>query len=699
MAKERVQVQGLGDVAPGITPTIQRAGQYSVAQLRAAPVQAPRSKLLDLAEALGTGQQLLQQYGQAAEQEAQLFEEELARKSPEEVQAMLKKTEGELDKQVRRGAMGWLTSPLNQKRKLRAVGQASSRLLMEQVYNRLDNPQAGDEDLSTSEVISLVQQEFVSGNEALSGSMFAQEGLQEAVNPQILPLVRQYDAQKNRLAKGETAFGTTSVFYDLAKEGNNLGDYDAATSRALLGAWENLSAFSAAEQRDLFGKVLDNLARNGMEEKADSLLEWAKQNLKIGTAKLTDLEVDSFETRITSLAEAAEKLADRERADKVELKSSEFRVAYNDLQRTGTGTFNGQEYTDLVSLTQAAEQAPEFDDDVVGKADLQEQIDTIVKTDVDPVTMFVNQIYSNPFARDAIFGGIQEIDRVFDATLSSSEFDTEVALSDPEILRIKSDYRSQYQDSLNQELRRIAQLPEGRDPRRSSQLVAEFITTEKERISREMDRKLQIRLDRMKEREEKTQVRVTETSKAPEPSIFDDTQDEFENTVQANNVVLNREAPIEERRKALKFFRNVNLNNLSGIAAGTSVKAEGFKTTDPLTGIVITFQPKRYSKEEQEQALQHYMQGAALSTEFTKQEVLDNGVTSHGVRFDIKQIDPARVRLLTDDEINEVKDITDLKSTNKTFLKVKELAKKLGADDVFEVITKQQRLLKALADL
>ena len=106
-----------------------------------------------------------------------------------------------------------------------------------------------------------------------------------------------------------------------------------------------------------------------------------------------------------------------------------------------------------------------------------------------------------------------------------------------------------------------------------------------------------------------------------------------------------------------------------------------------------------YKPKEQEQALQNYMQGAALSTEFTKQEVIDNGVTSHGVRFDIKQIDPARVRLLTDEEIAEVKDITDLKSTNKTFLKVKELAKKLGADDVFEVITKQQRLLKALADL
>jgi hypothetical protein len=612
---------------------------------------------------------------------------------------MLKQTEGELDKQVRRGAMGWLTSPLNQKRKLRAVGQASSRLLMERVYNRLDNPQAGDEDLSTSEVISLVQQEFVSGNEALSGSMFAQEGLQEAVNPQILPLVRQYDAQKNRIAKGETAFGTTSVFYDIAKEGNNLGDYDDATSQALLGAWENLSAFSAAEQRDLFGKVLDNLARNGMEEKADSLLLWAQSNLKIGTAKLTDLEVDSFETRITSLAEAAEKLEDRERADQVELKAAEFRVAHNDLQRTGTGTFNGQEYTDLVSLQQAAEQAPEFDGDIKGKADLQEKIDTIVKTDVDPVTMYANEIFKNPISYGAIRRGEQEIQLAFDSTLATSEFDTELARQDPEVLRIRSEYISQYGESLRQEVRRIAQLPEGRDSLTASTLVSDFVTKEKERISREMDRKVQIRLDRMKEREEKTQVRVTETSKAPEPSIFDDTQDEFENTVQANNVVLNRAAPIEERRKALKFFRNVNLNNLSGIAAGTSVKAEGFKTTDPLTGIVITFQPKRYSKEEQEQALQHYMQGAALSTEFTKQEVLDNGVTSHGVRFDIKQIDPARVRLLTDEEINEVKDITSIRSKNKTFLKVKELAKKIGADDVFEVITKQQRLLKALADL
>ena len=62
MAKERVQVQGLGGQVPGIQPTIQRAGQYSVAQ-----VKAPRNKLMDLADALGQVNPALQAYGQIQE--------------------------------------------------------------------------------------------------------------------------------------------------------------------------------------------------------------------------------------------------------------------------------------------------------------------------------------------------------------------------------------------------------------------------------------------------------------------------------------------------------------------------------------------------------------------------------------------------------------------------------------------------------
>jgi hypothetical protein len=58
MAKERVQVQGLGGAVPGIQPTIQRAGQYSVAQVR-----APRNKLMDLADALSQVNPILSEYG------------------------------------------------------------------------------------------------------------------------------------------------------------------------------------------------------------------------------------------------------------------------------------------------------------------------------------------------------------------------------------------------------------------------------------------------------------------------------------------------------------------------------------------------------------------------------------------------------------------------------------------------------------
>ena len=695
MARERVQVQGLGDAVPGISPTIQRAGQYSVQVQRAG-----RNKLMDLADALGEVNPVLQQYTRVADLEAEQFEEELAGKSPEEVQAMLKQTEGELDKQVRRGGMGWLTSPLNQKRKLKAIGQASSRLLMEDVYNRLESPQAGDEDLSTREIIAQVQQKFVGDNEALTNSVFAQEGLQQAVNPQILPLVRQYDAQKNRIAKGDTAFGTTSVFYELAKDGSNLGDYDEVTSDALQDAWENLSAFSASEQRDLLGKVFDNLARNGMEEKADSLLVWAKDNLNIGAAKMTELEEDAYRSRIDSLAEAAERLEEKEREDRVEVKAAEFRVAYNEIQRTGTGTYNGQEFTDLVSLQQAAEEAPEFDDDVVGKADLQTQIDTIVRTDIDPVNMFINDIYRNPFAGAAITGGMKEIDRVFRTTLDADPVvDIMTAEADPEILRIKSEYDSQFNESLNQELRRIAQMPEGRDPRAASELVNDFIIKEKEKISREMERKIQIRLNKIAEREALSKTRVEENKTAPEKSYFDDTSDRLEKTIQANNVLLNVDADKAERKKAMKYFRNVDLNELASIASGQKTKGtivRSFGPFDPVEGTPVA---NYYTPTEKDDALQNYMQGAALSMEFTKEEVLRNGVTSHGVRFDIKQLDPARVRFLTAEEVEEIKEITDLKSTNKTFLKAKKLAEQIGADDVFDLITKQERLHKALKDL
>lgn len=358
MAKERVQVQGLGDVAPGITPTIQRAGQYSVAQLRAAPVQAPRSKLLDLAEALGTGQQLLQQYGQAAEQEAQLFEEELARKSPEEVQAMLKKTEGELDKQVRRGAMGWLTSPLNQKRKLRAVGKAASRALMVDITTRLENPQVDDPE-DGFELARMLQDEYISNNPALAGSTFAQEGLQEAINPQVQQLVINFERKKTALAKRESGLATTSEFFDTIEGLLKTDDYKEGNISSGLYAekfkeiWSNTNAHTPDEQRQIFKATLQQLAKQGMRNEAEELLIYARSNLKFGNAAMSEVEENEYEEFIENEAEKAENDIEREQK---ELTDSLIAEAYNaqvDIKSGKPGEFNGQSYNTVAELEEA----------------------------------------------------------------------------------------------------------------------------------------------------------------------------------------------------------------------------------------------------------------------------------------------------------------------------------------------------------
>ena len=89
MARERVQVQGLGDAVPGISPTIQRGGQYAV-QVQ----QAGRNKLMDLADALGQVNPLLQQYGQLQQVQEKIGIERAEALEEQQVQAELKKLSG-----------------------------------------------------------------------------------------------------------------------------------------------------------------------------------------------------------------------------------------------------------------------------------------------------------------------------------------------------------------------------------------------------------------------------------------------------------------------------------------------------------------------------------------------------------------------------------------------------------------------------
>ena len=86
MARERVQVQGLGDVAPGIQPTIQRAGQYGIQMQKAGT-----NKLQQLAGALSQINPVLQQYGALQKQQEQIGAEQAALVEEQNVIAELKK--------------------------------------------------------------------------------------------------------------------------------------------------------------------------------------------------------------------------------------------------------------------------------------------------------------------------------------------------------------------------------------------------------------------------------------------------------------------------------------------------------------------------------------------------------------------------------------------------------------------------------
>ena len=86
---ERVQVQGLGEAVPGISPTIQRGGQYAV-QVQ----QAGRNKLMDLADALGQVNPMLQQYGQLQQVQEKIGVERAEALEEQQVEAELKKLSG-----------------------------------------------------------------------------------------------------------------------------------------------------------------------------------------------------------------------------------------------------------------------------------------------------------------------------------------------------------------------------------------------------------------------------------------------------------------------------------------------------------------------------------------------------------------------------------------------------------------------------
>ena len=359
MARERVQVQGLGGAVPGIQPTIQRAGQYAVAQVRAAPVQVPRSnKLLDLAGALKAGQDVLQQYGLAAKQEAEIFEDELSRKSPEEIQAMLKKTEGELDKQVRRGAMGWLTSPLNQKRKLQAVGALLHDDYERQLKAQVEDPANADAD--ADELIASVKDNLRNQYGALQ-STFVNEGFEGAIRETTRRYTLHHDTLATTQAREEVKRAGKSVLFNASTLVNN----EIADPESINEWWSsNEGSLMPSELSALRKEVIVLHASRGNFEAARKFQEYTA-NFKAGTTKMGDPETaddDVFgmysaeEAKLTQTLDDMELASDARLVADSKLELREYDELINDIGRTlrNEGSYTSDDGTvELKTLREA----------------------------------------------------------------------------------------------------------------------------------------------------------------------------------------------------------------------------------------------------------------------------------------------------------------------------------------------------------
>ena len=173
MAKERVQVQGLGGQVPGIQPTIQRAGQYSVGQRRAG-----RNKLMDLADALSQVNPILQQYGniRRVEQERQRVEQEAREKegyrayqtSPATMAVQLQKTQNKIRASVERGE---IPDEANVPFLLGAMKAKSEVLVNRDYRNILMNPELLESDIDPIVEVARQREEFLKRAEFESPSV------------------------------------------------------------------------------------------------------------------------------------------------------------------------------------------------------------------------------------------------------------------------------------------------------------------------------------------------------------------------------------------------------------------------------------------------------------------------------------------------------------------------------------------------
>ena len=697
MAKERVQVQGLGDAVPGLQPTIQRAGQYSVGQRRAG-----RNKLMDLADALSQVNPVLQQYTQVADIEAEQFEDELSKMSPEEIQEMLQKTEGEFDKQVRKGAMSWLTSPVNRKRKLEAVGNLSSRNLISQITTRLENPEVGDED--ADQIIAELRDEYINKNPLLRDSVLSQGGLQESLNRITPSLKVNFERKMSAENRREQALATTAGLYDFfdsLKDTNTLvtgGISDGIYTDDLKKIWEGSNAHNATEQRAILKGALGSLARNGMQDEAEELRIWAASNLKFGTAKMTEMEQDELDDFIDDVAEQAESSFDKEQLKIAEELEAQIGIAIFDLNEKKTVTeFNGTPVNNVNELIDLVGETYEDSNGVRLSSATQRKLRRSVIYEVNnyksPEKRAADTSYAasrNEFS--ALFDVTKEnnITSVILETLESEYPDIEnVIENNPNIL---FDVTNDFNSELQEEAQRLAAESEDFDPVKIKNELTPFArklykTTQKN-LREEYEKVAKV------EKEKNDLLQATKTEAGNEKVIEDSfwkklgfgsltEKEKVENYIA---VLANTEIEdIKEQNKAYIKLGDIDFTDLLDKAYNRKpVSVQRFSTTgfDPLSPKDVFM-----SEEDAEEVKTLYKNSSIYLGYYTDLGVLRDRLLPEGERFNPRALDAKVIPILTYKEIK-----LGLTTTES----IKEKAELIGrGDDVDSFLDEQKKLLES----
>ena len=315
--------------------------------------------MLDLADALSKINPTLREYAAIGDLDFQQYQDRIAGMSPEDLKKELKKTSDKWDNLSRKGGLfDWAMSPINEKRKRRALGKAAYNQFELAATARLNTPLEGDRDLTTATIVEDEFSKFVEANPALQGQ-YAGEGFREAVNPLINNLSRQYDTNKAREAQKEvgieavnsmirTALDASKDAFDLDMR-SVVDDMTDANGVVQESAWNSLNAMSPAVQRATITSVTKSLAKED-PILARRFLNWSKTELKVGNALYgtNEAHVIELEDVIDDMEEQNEKEFEEEREDFVKDQAGGLKI---DLTRLNTA--KKKDKTSTITVTNA----------------------------------------------------------------------------------------------------------------------------------------------------------------------------------------------------------------------------------------------------------------------------------------------------------------------------------------------------------